>query len=266
MAPLLPFEMVRARLDRAGEHLDSLSDRTQWMGRNNPYSVGITRDMDSGDHFVTASIPQDPPDEWSFLISEFTHALRAALDNLVWQLALKRTVTPFERAAFPIFIDSGGFHDNRHLIADLTPLQQTMVERSQPYHRKKPFRDPLWLLHQINNADKHRFLPVVTQPKFDLETLRFDGRTESVEVYRPKRMENGTKLARYTPGSNIGRDATGTTRAFKVQVKVYVEGSLDIRFDDALGDISGWQVIPLMAQSLIRIETIVERFKVQLSR
>ena len=267
MRPSFPFEMVRVRLDRALQHLEAFENRIQWLGGNNPYSVGINRDGETGYYFVTATIPQAPPNEWGLLISEFSHNLRAALDNLVWQLALKRTIAPFDYAGFPVYLSQSGFNSGgNRLVTDLSPLQQVMIERTQPYHRRNPRRDPLWLLHQINNADKHRFLPVVAQPKFNLDTLRFDGPTQDITVYTPRHMENGTQLARYMPTSfSPGRNVVGATIIQEAKVQVLLQGSLVVRFGDSLEDISRYQVLPLMWDIYERISKIVHRFQTQLS-
>ncbi|MEX2269207.1 MAG: hypothetical protein WEA75_11025 [Acidimicrobiia bacterium] len=41
------------------------------------------------------------------------------------------------------------------------PNARTAIRKLQPFNRPDVARDPLWILHQLNNFDKHRALHVV---------------------------------------------------------------------------------------------------------
>ena len=49
------------------------------------------------------------------------------------------------------------------------------------------------------------------------------------------------------------------------QVKVNIQGALDVRFGDAFDQISDWQVIPTLGDILARVERTVLRFRQQLT-
>jgi hypothetical protein len=112
--------------------------------------------------------------EWGVQIGEIAHNLRSALDGLVYQLAYLRTTPKApERTQFPIFRSRhdrktvkgrqiNGFHpgSDRH-IRLLAPIHQTRLERLQPYRRGRGGgKNPLWLLNELSNSDKHRLIEV----------------------------------------------------------------------------------------------------------
>jgi len=109
-------------------------------------------------------VPQLPPDDWSVVISGIAHQFRAALDNLTWQLALLTNgetkllgLRREEKPAFPIYAERKSFHGQG--IGCLADPHRTAIELLQPYHAgDKAVRDPLWMLHELNNTDKHRLL------------------------------------------------------------------------------------------------------------
>src|SRR3990170_302115 len=121
------------------------------------------------------------PLDWGVLIGEIIHNLRSALDGLVYQLAKPREAQP-KGTEFPIFLvgrprgcrrgrgkkgkgcSAGGDHFHcrgRDRISLLRREHRADIERLQPYKRwNGQGQDPLWLLHEINNADKHRLIVV----------------------------------------------------------------------------------------------------------
>jgi hypothetical protein len=64
---------------------------------------------------------------------------------------------------FPIFKTRPGFKE-RGLprISRLPNRARTLVKWAQPYRRRNPDDDLLWLLHDLDSVDKHKLLAVVT--------------------------------------------------------------------------------------------------------
>jgi hypothetical protein len=160
-----------------------------------------------------------PPQELGVLIGEMAHDLRSALDGLVYQLALLKTKTPASNTQFPIFLvgrtkrrrrgkrggliphfEGMGLSDGRSMIRDLRPEHQAMIERLQPYKRGRGHhRDPLFLLREINNADKHRLIQVVGLKPTGL--MWFGSGTVIEEPSRQRRpvvLKDGAKLCEFS--------------------------------------------------------------------
>lgn len=156
-----PLDGIRAKTDRAGEHLDALDQAVRDFQRENPYR-GLREKMGSTGLYITGfdgKVPS-PPLLINVLVGDFAHNLRSALDHLAWQLALLDSPQPNPNTSFPIFPTlSGGFE---RMLQKLPPAARDDIERLQPYQRGDDYRsDPLWVLHEIWNTDKHRVLVAV---------------------------------------------------------------------------------------------------------
>jgi hypothetical protein len=143
--------------------------------------------VDFGEGMVTAyaTAEQPPTDPLSLLIGDALHNMRSALDALAYALMLASGKPLTEqiryRSEFPIFGDedratgkrgvgSVKFHEvngkgSPARGSGLSKIEgweagaQTAVERLQPYYRGSAFRtDPLWMLQDLDNVNKHRLL------------------------------------------------------------------------------------------------------------
>ena len=147
-------------------------------------AIGAEIDPKTGKQALRIYGVEQPPVEWGIDIGEIAHNLRAALDGMTWQLALLKNPHPSQLTQFPVFLrghtirrrkarkgkgaplpsfwgtergDGIGGH-----IKSLHPCHQAALERFQPYKRGNGrTRSPVYLLHEINNADKHRLIQVV---------------------------------------------------------------------------------------------------------
>jgi len=119
---------------------------------------------------------QTPP-EWGVWIGEIAHNLRSGLDNLLCQLVIRRhpnrgwRLCQQARTAFPIYLygprttkrgkDSQRFTRAKSIrLGKMIGLRNlARVKRCQPYHRRNGrWLSPLWLLSELNNADKHNLI------------------------------------------------------------------------------------------------------------
>ncbi len=63
---------------------------------------------------------------------------------------------------FPIFRDPSPYApDAPKKTRGMSSAARDWLKRLQPFTSAEPDRDPLWVLHELNNADKHRELSVV---------------------------------------------------------------------------------------------------------
>lgn len=106
------------------------------------------------------------------IIGDCLHNLRSALDNLAYSLLLAGpgpvTDKMKAKSEFPIIGDEAQgqsgqgdrlLKDASHRYSGWKPGAKQAVKAMQPYQQGQDFRrHPLWLLHDLNNIDKHRFL------------------------------------------------------------------------------------------------------------
>lgn len=174
-----PLDGPRAKVNRAESQLVTLQKITQDFFEINRYTVVLAEfDRKTGGQNIRISNCPKLPDEWGVIIGEIAHNLRSALDALAWQLALLNTTNPDNRTGFPIYIigrtnrrlATGDpipqFWHNGHGLRRLQSINRrywTRIEAFQPYKRGNGYRQsPLFLLHELNNTDKHRLISVLT--------------------------------------------------------------------------------------------------------
>jgi hypothetical protein len=158
----------RAKLARSKEKLDTLKTNVADFLEDHPYRVEYERPP--GRFVARLRIERAPPTEWGLDAGEVASDTRAALDYLVFQLAIDNGADPTtSRTQFPIFLDEGEYrkgggksHRERMLEGVARPHRQ-MIDGYQPYQRgqQAAANDPLAILRSISDREKHRELHAV---------------------------------------------------------------------------------------------------------
>jgi hypothetical protein len=160
---------VRAKINRANEHLDALHREMDEWGDADPLTVTRESDLAGREHVFRVSY-KSPPDvvRWAVLLGDALHSLRGALDHSVYALAVanegRNPPSQEAKLAFPITTEPRLFTEARWRIRSLSEPAQTAVERLQPYNRLKPGKwfMPLWWLSRLDDIDKHRLVHLGT--------------------------------------------------------------------------------------------------------
>jgi len=161
---------VLSKLARAQMHAEEFERVCGRYAESRPYSVGEKQESyDNGilrTFFIdnVAPIPKELP----VILGDCIQNLRSALDHLAWQLVLAAGNTPTDRTAFPIFeseFTKKGKVRTIRIDGGVDPRALALIEAAQPYVRKRrgqdPRDDPLAILHDLSNIDKHRTLLLV---------------------------------------------------------------------------------------------------------
>lgn len=135
--------------------------------------------------------------------------MRSSLDNLAFALARLKMDPPQnpKNIAFPIYEDKIKFEkQGRKSIEQLPEQAALIIENLQPFQRIGsqnegfPYQDPLILLQQMNNDDKHQIPSVVImtpekiEHKFYMEFYSQEKATASF-MHRPEHLIPGLMLA-----------------------------------------------------------------------
>lgn len=173
-----PLHGPRLKIRRAESHIKALRAADEDFRKHAHYRV-IPAELDPkiDKYALRILVNVLPPLDLGLCIGEAAHDLRSALDGLVYQLGKLNSASEeaLTRTQFPIFLKGklvgcrGKCRDRRHfhcrgreMIAPLRREHQAAIERLQPYKRgNRGDRNPLYLLQEINNADKHRLLQVL---------------------------------------------------------------------------------------------------------
>ena len=193
---------VNARL-RWSEKQAALLDRhaAQFLAR--PYTIVMTLESDNREHVYRAYDLETIPPDWSFRFGTILHHLRATLDNLAYQFAL-RVQDPLpdkiERGImFPIQTTEAGFENVRWRLNGVESDVFDFMRDEQPFRKvpASPGSDPLTWLETLNNIDKHRRVHLFVR---GVETQAVLIPAENlIKDSRPfVKLEEGTEFARLT--------------------------------------------------------------------
>jgi len=187
------LESVDLKLGRAKDHFYSVTEEIhKFQTDPESYRLTLERQPNRGGVCKVTDV-QMPPIKLGLLIGECVHQYRSALDHLLFQLVLancrgRPSARAERRAEFPIFDSGPKFRGKRKRkgvpstgsgrakIQDIAPSAQAVIERLQPYHRRKnPRALSLRQLQELSNIDKHRLLHV-TYSAFRGSTFDFQTR------------------------------------------------------------------------------------------
>jgi hypothetical protein len=206
---------VRLKLVRAEQHLDAIAKAFKPY-RYGTFQVRAKNDPQFGGRVFTIHLPH-PGLTTSPVIGDCVHNIRSALDYIVSQFVLAAGGTPTHQG-FPICDTLKSFkeHVRTKRLDGVPDKARAIIEGLQPYNGQRDCHlHPLWILSELANVDKHRFLTVTTV----LAT--------SVNLYAPTfgmLVLKGTELA---DGAEFCRDDK-TDR-----VDVDAKGEMFVAFQDA---------------------------------
>jgi hypothetical protein len=184
-----PLDGVRAKLDRADEHLQAFDEEVPEFLATDPYAFHGQLDRDARRYPIVVEISGEPPLRWATIAGDFVQNTRGALDHLVWQLALLAGNQPGRANQFPILdtapADTRAEQNFERMLAGVGPDARQRIEFMQPYQQPDdPAHHVLNGLREMSNADKHRTLLVTATaiPEHDWATLRFRGNDDVGEL------------------------------------------------------------------------------------
>lgn len=166
-----PLDDPRAKIGRAETHLAELdAERQKWVD-SHPYAIlDYARENKTVWAFAVHRFDEEVKPEsdiFGLIIGDYVHALRSALDQLVWQLvtvANKKRLSKEDerRIAFPIITTHPTDFWSLTTVKNLTLEQALMLEGFQPYRAIGSGHDhPLSHLHVLWNTDKHKLVPIL---------------------------------------------------------------------------------------------------------
>ena len=261
---------ARAKLDRAGEHLETLKTELGDFQEADSHSIDAHSDPESGAYLLRVQ-PNAVPPKISAVVGDVLCNLRPTLDYLVYALAYLDSDSPQEGTQFPICDTTTKFKGKRKTwLKGLSPGHVAAIEGLQPYDGRNEL---LWLrtLRDLSNPDKHKHLSVVaTAIEGAFEVL-----DKPTRILKSERVEGGKSfnvdIRDWADFEEIARrmDQRGkpqTEDRVKVSlpkghrlegadVHVQVGLSLQIAFDDGL------PVRETLEDLRLKVEALLETFE-----
>jgi hypothetical protein len=282
-----PLDGPRVKVERAKSQIVTLQACLQGFFKRYPYRVVVAEfDRKAGCYSLRVeSTPPAFPNEWGVFIGEIAHNLRSALDGLAWQLALLETGVPYGRTAFPIYLvghtrrktDAGtpfpSFWDKRDEVRELKSVPRslwTRIEAFQPYKRGNGGRhSPLFLLHKLNNTDKHRLITVVAATVSGMQVSGLSGGS-TLKVGVPLHLNAKVGSVCPLPAEGVRvldivndhvqiEDGRIRTR-IQCEVQVNTNITPGIRFGDSCDAVERLPVIRTLQRMANEVSRIIESF------
>jgi hypothetical protein len=265
-----PLAAIDWRLERADEHLAALNrERDAFLDEKNRLILGqFERDTSE---YVFRFGGQLPDPRIGLIVGECAHNLRAALDNLVWQLVLARGGSPTRETQLPIYESREGYQSSRWMLRGIGTDDRAFIEAIQPFHDGEGAANThLALLSWLNNVDKHRFVHIgcATPRMFGIPVRYGGGPPMGYLPWNPIPVRDVQKILTptYIPPT-ASDDATELMRVPLIpsgphpEVKVQRDASVEIGF----GDWEHTLVIGHLEEIRDTVVWIVERLRPRLN-
>lgn len=191
---------VKAKIERAHEHIRDLNRQVEAFHSGNPYRAIVENDLKTSDRVIKLRICEPCPSRLLTVLGDAIHNLRSSLDHLMWQLVLANGRTPNKNTFFPIHDTKVAFDNARKQREQEIGIQATdLLNELKPYAGGN---DMFWSLHHLDIIDKHRFL--ITTVASNVGVSVYSGVPLPIEFFFP----DSTSAVRTFPTSDAVGDGT----------------------------------------------------------
>jgi hypothetical protein len=243
---------VQLKIERAKQHIVDLEGTLRAFYDSKPYKVGAKHDTQTRKLIYYVASVEDTPPRIALVAGDALQNLRAALDHLAYQLLLDGTggeVTPkqLKNIAFPIFDSATKYKsESPRKVQGVRKDAVDAIDAIEPYKGGKGHQ--LWVLHELNNTDKHRLLITVGSafrsvnlgahmwPAMQRSIRELLGNNEAVVPVLDAYFRPADRLCPLKEGDELFIDAPDAE----------VNEKMDFRFDVALGEPQVIQGEPLV--------------------
>jgi hypothetical protein len=182
------LEGAWAKLERAKYHLEQL--RVELSTHQHSEGATFVDDVQARQHVFTYRPPRQRFINYAILSGEIVSQTRTALEHAVFDM-----VPTSGRSGFPVYLDSREYEKKgAPLIERLNDESQRLIGDLQPFENDG--KDSLlWILHDMWNTDKHRFLHIVGADFAGIaRNYRRDGRIVQQFTGLPAKLQDGAEL------------------------------------------------------------------------
>lgn len=199
-----PFDDMRWKLRRAKLHSNAVKAIADAFFHSQFYTTPFKQE--GKDRVVLRFADVKPmPLDYGLTLGEMAYQARSCLDHLLMLLCRPKNEGEEKKVQFPLVQSRRDFIDRtRNMMPGALPGVRTVVERFQPYHRRKyPKNSSLSRLHDICNWDKHRSIAItlvsLEHSYFTVTILEGDAPIERRQEFRGT-LKSGAEIARFYMG------------------------------------------------------------------
>jgi hypothetical protein len=151
---------ARLKIERAKQHIADLQRATQVFFATEPYKIGAKHDPQTRKLICYLVSVEDVPPNITLIAGDAIQTLRSALDQLAYQLFLAGSPQPGASAKhvyFPVFGDATKYKTGKPgKVKGMRQDAIKAIDAIEPYKGGKGHQ--IWVLNELNNADKHRLV------------------------------------------------------------------------------------------------------------
>ena len=165
--------LIQVKINRAKKHLSELDGEIASAQGRSQIVIGTRSDPKTNqDSSYSVLLPIAPFNLLS-TAGDIVQNLRSALDHLACQLVDAAGGKPSRDTAFPIFKDGELYRKYRgRKVAGMKAEAVAAIDALNPY---RGGNEKLWILHRLNNKDKHQLLFTVKQDHLWTDPDSFNG-------------------------------------------------------------------------------------------
>jgi hypothetical protein len=225
----LDLSGVYLKLQRAETHIQSFHDEVAAFSNRDPKPFDFAvRETPGSNHSIEynlyAVIREKPPHEMALPFGDAIQNIRSALDYLVYELA-PPSVRRQRKTQFPIFTKEREFKEQSpRMLMGIKGDERTIIERVQPYAvTNPPSDDPLTVLQELSNRDKHRLLTPMIAAVRELDSWVASDNADIRFTYLARgAVEDGARIVAFT----------ATPQDPAKDMNVYPQSGLEIQIGD----------------------------------
>lgn len=271
-----PLYGPNLKLRRAEKHLNDARASIQAFLESRPYTFALEANPKPPDFIIVVQATQlAPADDTGVIIGDFAHNARSALDLLTFQLSnLPPDDSDRRSLQFPIFDDEDRYKDHvERYLAKVKPEHIAIIEDFQPYKNHDGFdNDPLSLLHDINNVDKHRVLHVIGAiarflgldfggPRLGSDIIVGSAPALSVGHKSTVNFGDGVTYTGVGDGVIVQNRTVVAKLTMPSQVNMRPKFQVTIKFDEGSGRVKGRPVMNTLTIIHDRVRKVLSKFE-----
>lgn len=253
---LHPLESAREKIHRANENILHLNaDIARFLTDTEP-TVKLRDDEQLGQKLVGVEGRIIPPLRYAVVAGEIVHHLRSALDHVAFQLVVSNKGTPSTKTEFPVFVDSDEYVSKHAAkVQGMSDRAKALIESLQPFKQghTAALDHPLWIVHQLDVADKHRLLVVIAR-RTTLQHVISSGPWPAPSTYT-----SGVTIDSVSPDSSTQANAVVARLTVAPNVKVNPSVACELVFD-RIGRSQFEPVIPTLQNLSDTVRSTAELF------
>jgi hypothetical protein len=247
---------VELKVERAKRHIAEVECALGVFYDLKPYKVHTKRDPQTRKLIYFVASVEETPRHLLLAAGDAIQNLRSALDHLAFQLFLAGAGGKERKVQFPISADTAAYKDAvPRVLPGVRQDALDLLDTIEPYKGGKGHQ--LWVLQELNNADKHRLLLTAGSAfqSLDLGTYIFSRMITELPDWWPAPPVPARSLF-YRPADRMCPLKAGDELFIDLPDAEEVKG-MQFRFNVALNEKGIAEAEPLL-ETLQRLTSVVE--------